>query len=239
MIPKIINYCWFGGSSLPKLEKECIASWRKYCPEYEIVRWDESNFDVNQSEFCRSAYEARAWSFVSDYARLKIIYQNGGIYLDTDVELISSLDCLLDNECYVGIQQIDKKCNTGLGFGAIPHSDAVGEMLKAYDQIVFDSSRLDELACPSLNQAAIEKLGYHATDSVSTLKRLTVFPCKFFDPLSMGDDSTNLLCPETISIHHGAYSWGGTLIKIKRMMINRIGIKRVNLFKQKIKEWGK
>ena len=88
MIPKIIHYCWFGGKELPIEVKKCIASWRKMCPDYEIIRWDESNFDVGQHPFVREAYKAKAWAFVSDYARLKVVYDNGGIYLDTDVETL-------------------------------------------------------------------------------------------------------------------------------------------------------
>ena len=88
MIPKIIHYCWFGGKELPIEVKKCIASWRKMCPDYEIIRWNESNFDVGQHPFVREAYKAKVWAFVSDYARLKVVYDNGGIYLDTDVETL-------------------------------------------------------------------------------------------------------------------------------------------------------
>ena len=84
MIPKIIHYCWFGGNPLPTDVKRCIESWKKMCPDYEIKRWDESNFDVNAHPFTKAAYEAKAWAFVSDYARLKVVCDNGGIYLDTD-----------------------------------------------------------------------------------------------------------------------------------------------------------
>ena len=80
MIPKIIHYCWFGGKPLPKDVLDCIKTWKKYCPDYEIKRWDESNFDVNSHPFMKAAYEAKAWAFVSDYARLKVVYDNGGIY---------------------------------------------------------------------------------------------------------------------------------------------------------------
>ncbi len=91
MIPKMIHYCWFGGKPLPKDVLDCIKTWKKYCPDYEIKRWDESNFDVNSHPFMKAAYEAKAWAFVSDYARLKVVYDNGGIYLDTDVELLKNL----------------------------------------------------------------------------------------------------------------------------------------------------
>lgn len=90
MMPKVIQYCWFGNSPLSELAQECITSWKKYCPEYEIKEWNESNFDVNCCDFVKEAYEMKKWAFVSDYARLKIIYEQGGIYLDTDVRIKSA-----------------------------------------------------------------------------------------------------------------------------------------------------
>ena len=86
MIPKVLHYIWFGGSELPELERKCIESWSKIMPDWEIRRWDESNFDINQCEFCREAYASKKWAFVSDYARYRILYSEGGILLDTDVE---------------------------------------------------------------------------------------------------------------------------------------------------------
>ena len=119
MIPKIIHYCWFGGNPLPMDVKKCIESWKEKCPDYEIKCWDESNFDVNAHPFTKAAYEAKAWAFVSDYARLRVVYDNGGIYLDTDVELLKNIDFLLPYEGYIGVQQAGCYCTTGLGFGAI------------------------------------------------------------------------------------------------------------------------
>ena len=94
-IPKVIYYCWFGKGKLPKLAQKCIKSWKKYCPDYRIVCINEENFDVSQNRYAAEAYKAGKWAFVSDYARLCVIYDNGGIYLDTDVELISLLISLL------------------------------------------------------------------------------------------------------------------------------------------------
>ena len=88
MIPKIIHYCWFGGKELPELAKYCLASWEKYCPDYEIIRWDESNFDLNENSYVKEAYEHKKWAFITDYVRLKALYEIGGIYMDTDVELV-------------------------------------------------------------------------------------------------------------------------------------------------------
>ena len=132
MIPKIINYCWFGGNELPKETQKCIASWKKYCPDYQIIEWNESNFDIHCHPFVESAYNSKAWAFVSDYARLKVIYDNGGIYLDTDVRILKNLDFLLQNEMYIGIQQQGEYCNTGLGFGAYKHHPIVKQMMEKY-----------------------------------------------------------------------------------------------------------
>ena len=118
MIPKVIHYCWFGGNPLPPDARRCIASWKKHCPDYEIRQWNETNFDISAHPFMRAAWEAKAWAFVSDYARLQVVYTHGGIYLDTDVELKQSLDGLLAHSCYVGLQQVGPLVATGLGFGA-------------------------------------------------------------------------------------------------------------------------
>src|SRR5699024_3155952 len=121
MIPKIIHYCWFGGNPLPEKEQKCIASWRKYCPDYEIIEWNENNFDINQNMYIKQAADEKRWAFVSDFARLDVIYRFGGIYLDTDVEIIRNLDPLLRNKAFVGIDNVtgeEYSINTGLGFGA-------------------------------------------------------------------------------------------------------------------------
>ena len=104
MIPKVIHYCWFGGNPLPELAQKCIASWKKYCPDYEIKEWNESNFDLNCCDYVREAYEAKKWAFVSDVARLYAMVHEGGIYMDTDVEVIAPLDSLLQYHAVSGFE---------------------------------------------------------------------------------------------------------------------------------------
>ena len=117
MIPKVIHYCWFGGNTKPASVLKCIESWKKYCPDYEIREWNEENFPVGDNLYCKQAYEAKKWAFATDYARLVIVYNNGGIYLDTDVEVIKPLDDLLNHKFFIGRQQ-GFQVNTGSGFGA-------------------------------------------------------------------------------------------------------------------------
>lgn len=219
MIPKKIHYCWFGGKELPVEVKKCIKTWKKKCPDYEIIRWDESNFDVNVHPFMKAAYEAKKWAFVSDYARLKIVYDNGGIYLDTDVELVKNLDELRKNECYIAIQQSESLCATGLGFGAINEHPVVKEMMECYDGLMFSESKMKEIACPILNDAVIRTHGKVDLDNITRLENVTVYPPRYFDPYG----GENLLCDDTYSIHHYAASWTGNRNSFKRKIARIIG----------------
>lgn len=118
LLPKTIHYCWFGNNEKPKLFYKCYKSWKRFCPDYEIIEWNESNIDISSCPlYVQQAFEEKKWAFVTDYIRLKIIYENGGIYLDTDVELLKPLDDLLVYNAYFGFED-EKHINTGLGFGA-------------------------------------------------------------------------------------------------------------------------
>ena len=225
MIPKIIHYCWFGGKEIPGNLKKCMDTWKKYCPDYQIKLWNESNFDVFSHPFIKAAYESKAWAFVSDYARLKIIFDQGGIYLDTDVELVKSLDSLLTNKCYIGIEQNGNRCNTGLGFGAEKHSDVVKRMLDVYGKVSFDNEKRIDIECPKLNTEAIRSIGEFSLCEVSFLPGVTVYPSQYMDPISTGI-TKNLLCEETISIHHYSASWAGGKERLKRRIVALIGVQR-------------
>ena len=140
MIPKIIHYCWFGGNPLPELAVKCIASWKKYFPDYEIKEWNESNFDLNACAYVQEAYAAKKWAFVSDYARFWILYHHGGLYFDTDVEVVKSFDDILARGPFMGKEgevkgqnTADIPCNAGLGLAAAPGLGLYSEILKYYD----------------------------------------------------------------------------------------------------------
>lgn len=232
MIPKIIHYCWFGRKRLPRLARKCMDSWRRFCPDYKIIEWNENNFDIDCHPFVRDAYKANAWAFVSDYARLKIIYDNGGIYLDTDVEILKNLDSLLGSHCYVGIGQAGGMCNTGLGFGAEKENQIILDMMLSYESVKFDSNCQRELACPMLNHAVIQHLGYRQSEDVVSLGDVDVYPSKFFDPIAPGKMTKNLLCEDTYSIHHCSNSWGTSEEKLRRKIVGLIGVKRMAMIKE-------
>ena len=139
-IPKIIHYCWFGGGAISPENRKCMKSWKKYCPDYKIIEWNEQNFDIGTNRYAQQAYEAKKYAFVSDYARLAVVYEHGGIYLDTDVELVRPLDELLELPGFMGFQN-NNEVATGLGFGARKGNPVVQALLRDYDALGFFKGR--------------------------------------------------------------------------------------------------
>ena len=139
MIPKIIHYCWIGNKELPPLAKKCIASWQRIMPDYEIKCWDETNYDFKKNEFMANAYKQKKWGFVPDYARLDIIYNYGGIYLDTDVEVLKRFDEFLNYPAFCGFEN-EHFVALGLGFGAEKGNKVIKELMKPYETLDFKLS---------------------------------------------------------------------------------------------------
>ncbi len=210
MIPKKIHYCWFGGNPIPEKDQKCIESWKRLCPDYEIIRWDESNYNVRKNNFISQAYDMKKWAFVSDYARLDIVYTHGGIYLDTDVELIKSLDELLENEAFMGFE---KGCMiaTGLGFGAIPKQKGIKLLRDSYDDLDFldengNPKKAKDLNCPIINSKILMQNGAIMNDKMQNVLGITLYPTEYFCPLN--STTGNLNCTEnTFTIHWYNMSW--------------------------------
>lgn len=157
MIPKVIHYCWFGNKQKPDIVERCINSWRTYCPDYEICEWNESNYDISKYAYAKEAYSEKYWAFVSDVARLDIILNCGGIYLDTDVELKSGLDTYLENDAFYFFE-CDRRINTGMGFGACAGHFSVDKMLEYYKNRNFLKKGLpDKTPCPMINTDALRQ----------------------------------------------------------------------------------
>ena len=212
--------------------RKCQRSWKKFCPDYKIIEWNESNFDIHSHPFLLSSYKEKAWAFVSDYARLKIIYDNGGIYLDTDVELLKNLDELLKYNCYIGVGQSGHICNTGLGFGAVKRHHIVHKMLLQYNNLIYVKSERAKFTSPILNHRVIQSIGYQ--DSPVKIDDCLILPCRYLDPIIPGN-SENLLCDDTLSIHHYAASWYPTITRLRRKLIGLIGVKNIDKVKRILK----
>ncbi len=206
MIPKVIHYCWFGGKPLPESAKKCIASWRKFCPDYEIKEWNETNVDVTGSDYIREAYEEKAWAFVPDMVRLQVIYEHGGIYLDTDVEMIRSFDNLMEAPAFMGID--GEVVALGLGFGAESHHPFIGELLDDYKHRHFKKpdGTVDLTPSPTCQSPIFLKHGFSGKDEKQIVDGVIVYPSEFFCPKSFKTGILSLT-GNTYSIHHFDGSW--------------------------------
>lgn len=207
MIPKKIHYFWFGGKEKPKKVIKCLKSWKKYCPDYEIIEWNESNFDIHIIPYIEQAYEARKFAFVSDVARLIVIYEQGGIYMDTDVELLKPLDDLLINKAYMSFEN-NENVNTGQGFGAISGLSFFKEHIDLYKSVNFQNSdgTYNMKACTKYTTALLVEKGLKLNGQKQSVDYVTIYPEKYFNPL---DSSTGKLntTKDTYSIHWYASSW--------------------------------
>ena len=134
MIPKVIHYCWFGGKKLPKSVEDCIKTWKKFLPDYEIKQWDESNFDVNSFPFVKEAYESKKWAFVSDYVRIYALYNEGGLYLDTDVKILKDPTDVLNKEVVLGYED-SGYVGTAMIYAQNPQNKYIKEILDYYGKI--------------------------------------------------------------------------------------------------------
>lgn len=206
MIPKKIHYCWFGRGEKPKLANKCIYSWKKYCPDYEIIEWNEDNFDVNLNGYTKWCYENKKYAFLSDYVRLLVVYQYGGLYFDTDVELLRNPDFLLDNQAFFGFEtdgledlNLKKaKLNSGLSFGSVANGLALQTMLKEYEPLLDGNHGV--VMCPKLNTQALEKLGLKTDGSYQEFSWGTVYPKEYFNPYESTTGRLNKTT-NTVSVH--------------------------------------
>ena len=223
-IPKIIHYCWVGGNPKPESVIYCINSWKKYCPDYEIKEWNESNYDFSQNQYMNEAYEAKKWGFVPDYARLDIIYKYGGIYLDTDVEVIKNLDDLLSNKAFVGFEKTDTSewfVNCGQGFGAEPKNPSIKFLRDFYDGKSFynGDGSLNLLPSPHYTTEALVSLGMKCENIKQKLESITIYTSDVLCPKSMATGKIEKT-KNTYSIHHFTASWMDEAI-VKSMQHNQ------------------
>lgn len=221
MIPKVIHYCWFGGNPLPESAVRCIESWKKHCPDFEIRQWTEKDFDITQNEYTKQAYEVKAWGFVPDYIRLWIIYNYGGVYLDTDVQVVKDLTPLLEHSAYAGFED-EKSVNFGQGFGAEKGNPAIYAHMKMYDTLRFvnEDGSLNRTASPRYTTLCLKERGLKVNDgTVQQLDGITIYPTEYFCPKDFVTGETNVT-NNTYSIHQFDASWyseeGRYALELKR-----------------------
>jgi len=217
MIPKIIHYCWFGGKRLSEDAKRYIASWQKLCPDYKIMEWNESNFDVKMVPYVNEAYEEKKWAFVSDYVRLYALKNYGGIYLDTDVEMIKSMDVFLSNKSFIGAESKYSICTAVIG--AEKNALFINELLKIYDGIHFlDEKGLDTMPNSQRIFKFLEsEYNYKDSDKPIYLNNCTIYPKDYFSPINCYTfEQKNTI--NTYCVHRYAGTWKSE----KEIFLNRL-----------------
>ena len=247
MIPKVIHYCWFGRGEKSPLMKKCIKSWEKHFPDFEIKEWNEDNFDVNIIPYTKDAYAAKKYAFVSDYARFWILYHHGGIYFDTDVEVIRPMDDIIEKGPFMGFEldNVDSalptlSINPGLGLGAEKKNPIFAEILNRYEQLTFylsNGERNPFTMIPMVTEMMQEK-GLRLVDELQTVESITIYPNEYFNPF---DDITGVLrkTPNTRTIHWYAKTWADNSspfqIKIKRLLHRYLGTSLTTTIKSLLK----
>lgn len=219
IIPKVIHYCWFGRSPLPDKYRKWMESWRKFCPDYEIREWNEDNYDITKNQYMYEAYQHKKWGFVPDYARLDIIYEHGGIYLDTDVELVGSLDDMLFQNGFAGFQQ-EEFINLGHGFGAVKGLPLIQEMRDDYDNLHFvkPDGNLNLTPSPVYQTDFLLGQGLRLNGEYQKLQDFVIYPEKMFSAKSFFTRRVRT-AEYTRAIHHFDASWKDNSEKKREMRL--------------------
>ncbi len=207
-IPKIIHYFWFGGGEIPPEFKKNIDNWKRKCPDYEIKRWNEDNYDISKNTYMEQAYKAKKWGFVPDYARLDVIYRYGGIYLDTDVEVRKPFDELLQFDMFCGFESISH-VNLGSGFGAVKGNRLVRAMMEVYEKERFirQDGTVNLTPSPFYQTRTLAGFGLRRNGCSQKLKNAVVLAPEYLSPVNefgFGSPTKN-----TYAIHHYAATWFG------------------------------
>ena len=234
MIPKTIHYCWFGRGELTPLAKKCIASWRQFFPDYEIKEWNEDNFDVNCIPYTADAYREGKYAFVSDYARFWVLYHFGGVYFDTDVEVIKPIDDVIEAGAFMGFEQLGEcpAVNPGLGLATEPESPLYLAVLDRFERMTFltEKGSLNPYTMIPMVTDLLKEMGLTGNGSIEQVSGINIYPPDWFNPF---DDATGRLrkTENTRTIHWFAKSWmpaePAWRTKTKRLLRRIIGTERL------------
>lgn len=224
MIPKIIHYCWFGDNEPPEVVDKCIASWKEFMPDYEIKKWDEANYDVNKIPFTEDAYLYRNFAFVSDYARWDILYNNGGVYFDTDVLLLKDITPLVEKGNF-GASNIGGQFASGLVLALEPGVNIAKEMMGLYENTSFTYHRGQPNFVNCVRRETellVEKYDFkNDTANVQTVAEMNVYPKEYFSPYNPKTGETDIT-DNTYAIHQYTGTWMPSWIRKKAMLENPI-----------------
>ena len=217
-IPKIIHYCWFGGNEKPSKIKKCIESWKKFMPEFDIIEWNESNFDINALQYTKQAYEMKKYAFVSDVARLKALSMYGGIYFDTDVEVFKNFTPLLNEQCILGFEEEEYIATSMMAVE--PNNNLINSFLKIYDNIPFLDEKgniIEGTNVSKLTDLLIEK-GLKRENIYQKLDdSISIYPKEYFSPYvytyGIYQITNNSYC-----VHHFFVSWQSKTVLLKRYL---------------------
>lgn len=240
MIPKIIHYCWFGRNPLPESALLCINSWKRYFPDYEIKEWNEGNYDVNKVPYIKEAYQNKKYAFVSDYARFDILYHEGGLYFDTDVEVIKKMDDLISMGSFMGCEatlpESDNQIAPGLGLAANPGLGLYKEMLGFYKDKHFikEDGSLDLETIVTYTSKMLINHGYDVTNKqIQTIEGISIYPEDYFCPMNYhtGDLS---ITENTRSIHHYSMTWMNSQMRKEKELEQKLNKKYGARISQKI-----
>lgn len=244
MIPKVVHYCWFGGNDLNEKAQKCIESWRKYLPDYEIVEWNEKNFNINQNKFVKQAYEQKKYAFVSDYVRLYVLYNYGGIYMDTDVEVVKSFNGLLTHRAFTGNEDLNN-CVTGT-MGSEKKHPWIKLLLSYYENNEFLTEEHTQNTVTNtvlITKTTIEQYGWKKEDIKQNLNDgLVIYPSDYFCAKSF-ETGKYFITDNTITIHHFSGSWltRDQIIKknviklLRRFFPNKLFESLMKLYNKRIK----
>jgi hypothetical protein len=229
---------WFGENPLTPLAKECIESWGELWAEFEIRRWDETNFDVSLNQYCRQAYDAKKWAFVSDYARIKVLSEYGGLYLDTDVRALKSLpENMLAATVLLGWEAVDRVSTAFIG--AEPHAPLIDEMLASYSDSAFvrEDGSLDETTNVKRLSSILEGHGFLPDGTRQSIKGIEIYPSEYFSPRDWLTGKTNIT-ENTCSVHLFDESWVGGKTKLKNSLMHLAGPTGVSFAKSVMSRLG-
>lgn len=206
-IPKKIHYCWFGGKEIPDRLKIYMETWGRFCPDYDIIRWDESNYDISKNQYMYEAYRVGKYGFVPDYARLDIIYNHGGIYLDTDIELCKRLDDLLCDNSFFSVD-FESCVNPGSGFGAVQFNPIIGDMMKVYnnEHFINGDGSLNLKPCYHYQNPVLKKYGFEITQRYQKIEDNVLYPREVLAPIATYTGNERVT-EKTHSIHRAELSW--------------------------------